>query len=342
MRSAPAYPQIRKKWGMIDLKRETIYLAGGCFWGTEHYMKSLPGVLATRVGYAFGKKEGESRSLPETVTYEEVCAHSGHAETVEVVFDADSIPLSEILREYAYTIDPTAIGRQGMDIGIQYRTGIYSLTEGQRQAAAAFLAELQKEYTRPIMVENLPLLQFIPAEEYHQAYLEKHPGGYCHIDFRKIARKKQRVVDPTQYRAKTTAELRECLSPIQFAVTQQNATEPPFANEFWDTDARGLYVDITTGEPLFSSRDKFPSACGWPAFARPLDPNALTEYDDLSLGMTRTEVRSRVGNAHLGHVFDDGPAKLGGLRYCINSAALRFIPEAEMEAAGYGAFLRFL
>lgn len=324
------------------MERETIYLAGGCFWGTEHYMKALPGVLSTRVGYALGKKEGESRKLPESVTYAEVCAHSGHAETVEVIFDADVLPLPEILREYAYTIDPTTLGRQGMDIGIQYRTGIYSLTEEQRRTAAAFLAELQKEYEQPVMVENLPLLQFIPAEEYHQDYLEKNPGGYCHIDFAKIAKRKQRIVRPEQYRAKTITELKECLTPMQFAVTQQNATEPPFENEFWKTARRGLYVDITTGEPLFSSKDKFPSACGWPAFAKPIDPNTVAEYDDLSFGMVRTEVRSRVGNAHLGHVFGDGPTELGGLRYCINSASLRFIPEEEMEEAGYGAFLRFL
>lgn len=324
------------------MKQETIYLAGGCFWGTEHYLKTITGVLSTRAGYAIGKKEGWNPELRETVSYEEVCRHSGHAETVKVVFDADTISLKEILREYAYTIDPTSLGRQGMDIGIQYRTGIYSLTEEQRQIAADFLQELQGEYDAPIMVENLPLLQFLPAEEYHQDYLEKNPGGYCHINFARIAKLKQRVVDPNQYQAKPLAELKATLTPMQYAVTQQNATEPPFENAFWNTKREGLYVDITSGEPLFSSRDKFPSACGWPAFAKPIDPNTVKEYDDLSFGMIRTEVRSRVGNAHLGHVFGDGPEELGGLRYCINSASLRFIPKEDMEREGYGDFLRFL
>lgn len=324
------------------MKQETIYLAGGCFWGTEHYMKTIAGVLSTRAGYALGKKEGWNPELMETVSYEEVCRHSGHAETVEVVFDADTISLKEILREYAYTIDPTSLGRQGMDIGIQYRTGIYSLTEEQRQIAADFLRELQGEYDAPIMMENLPLLQFLPAEEYHQDYLEKNPGGYCHINFAKIAKLKQQVVDPKKYQPKPLAELKATLTPMQYAVTQQNATEPPFENAFWNTKREGLYVDITSGEPLFSSKDKFPSACGWPAFAKPLDPNVVQEYDDLSFGMIRTEVRSRVGNAHLGHVFGDGPKELGGLRYCINSASLRFIPKEDMEREGYGDFLRFL
>lgn len=324
------------------MKKETIYLAGGCFWGTEHYFKMLDGVLETQTGYALGEKPLWNPPLKETVTYEEVCNHSGHAETVEVVFDADVISLKEILKEYAYTIDPTSLGRQGMDIGIQYRTGIYSLSEEHRQIAAEFLAELQKDYDRPIMVENLPLLQFIPAEEYHQDYLEKNPRGYCHIDFTKIAKLKQRVVDPQKYTKKSTAELKEELTPLQYAVTQENATEPPFLNEYWDRDEEGIYVDITTGEPLFSSRDKFPSACGWPAFSKPLDPNTVKEYDDLSFDMIRTEVRSRVGNAHLGHVFDDGPAELGGMRYCINSASLRFIPKKDMEQAGYADFLPFI
>ena len=324
------------------MEQETIYLAGGCFWGTEKYMEQIPGVLSTRVGYALGKKEGIEQKRRDSLSYEEVCAHSGHAETVEVFFDRDKISLEEILKEYFYTIDPTSLGRQGADIGIQYRTGIYTVNPAQDPVVAATLTELQKQYDRPVMVEHLPLFQFLPAEEYHQKYLTKHPGGYCHINFAKIAKEKARCVDPADYRAMTKEELREKLTPLQYAVTQENETEPPFYNEYWQTEEPGLYVDITSGEPLFSSRDKFLSACGWPAFSKPLDPNAVTEYDDLFHDMIRTEVRSRVGNAHLGHVFDDGPMASGGLRYCINSASLRFIPEKDMEKEGYGAFLPFL
>ncbi len=173
------------------MKKETIYLAGGCFWGTEHYLKAVPGVLETKTGYALGEKPLWNPPLRETVTYEEVCNRSGHAETVEVIFDADVLSLEELLTEYCYTIDPTSLGRQGMDVGIQYRTGIYSLNDEQKAAAAAFLTELQKDYKQPIMIENLPLRQFIPAEEWHQDYLEKNPGGYCHINFARIAEMKK-------------------------------------------------------------------------------------------------------------------------------------------------------
>lgn len=324
------------------MKKETIYLAGGCFWGTQQYLDTIEGVLATKVGYVMGEKEGYPQKLWDTVTYEEVCHGSGHAEAVEVVFDRDVLSLSELLTEFYYTIDPTSLGRQGMDVGVQYRTGIYSLTQEQREEAAVSLSALQKNYTAPVVVENLPLLQFIPAEEYHQKYLEKHPTGYCHINYEKIAKEKARCVDPADYRVMTKEEMEKNLTELQYLVTQRNATEPPFDNPFWNRMQDGIYVDITSGEPMFSSRDKFMSPCGWPSFAKPIDPNAVREFDDLSLNMIRTEVRSRVGNAHLGHVFPDGPMERGGLRYCINSAALRFIPKEEMEQEGYGAFLRFL
>jgi len=322
--------------------QETIYLAGGCFWGTEQYMESIEGVISTRVGYALGKKEGREIKLPETVTYEEVCRGVGHAETVEVIFDPQIISLSQVLREYAYTVDPTSMGRQGMDIGVQYRTGIYYTNQTQEPIIAAFLKELQQEFEHPIVVENLPLLQFIEAEDYHQKYLTKNPGGYCHINYEKIAKQKQRIINENNYPKPEKSVLKKNLTPLQFAVTQENETEPPFFNDYWETKEEGIYVDITTGEPLFTSKDKFQSSCGWPAFAKPLDPNTVLEYDDITHNMIRTEVRRRSGNAHLGHVFNDGPKELGGLRYCINSAALRFIPKKDMEQEGYGEFLPFL
>lgn len=318
----------------MEQTRNEIYLAGGCFWGTEKYLQQLPGVLETEVGYANGNK-------PE-VTYEEVCRGSGHAEVVRVRYASDQISLETLLSEYYLTIDPTSLGRQGMDIGPQYRTGIYYVEESQRAVILQSIQKLQESYDRPIAIEVKPLAHFCPAEEYHQKYLDKNPGGYCHIDFKKIEKEKKRIVPPEQYQKPDKAQLQERLTPLQFAVTQENATEPPFQNPYWDVEEPGLYVDITTGEPLFSSADKFQSGCGWPSFAKAIDPNTVVEYDDLSHNMIRTEVRSRVGNAHLGHVFLDGPKELGGMRYCINSAAVRFIPKSQMEAAGYGAYLPYI
>ena len=316
------------------MQKEKIYLAGGCFWGTQKYLQSLDGVLQTTVGYANGDTEKTS--------YEAVCHGSGHAEAVEVVFDSDVISLLELLEEFYETIDPTSLYRQGMDMGIQYRTGVYYVEQKQKEVIAQSLKQLQKQYQQPIVIENLPLKHFCVAEEYHQNYLVKNPNGYCHINFEKIANKKKRVVDEKKYHKPDKKTLQNLLTPLEFAVTQQNATEPPFQNAYWNTKEEGIYVDITTGEPLFSSADKYQSGCGWPSFTKAIDPNTIKEYDDLSFGMIRTEVRSRCGNAHLGHVFTDGPQEKGGLRYCINSASLRFIPKKDMEREGYGEFSKFL
>ncbi len=324
------------------MNKETIYLAGGCFWGTQQYLDTIEGVLQTTVGYAMGNHKRTLQLVTKTVSYEDVCRGSGHTEAVEVIFDRDVISLMDLLKEFFYSIDPLSFGRQGMDIGMQYRTGIYSLTTEQRADAAVALVHLQKQYVEPVVVENMPLLQFVPAEEYHQKYLEKHPDGYCHIDYKKIEREKARCVSPRNYTAMTKEEMKEKLTDLQYQVTQRNATEPPFNNAFWNTKREGIYVDITSGEPLFSSRDKFLSSCGWPSFSKPIDPNTIREFDDLSFDMMRTEVRSRVGNAHLGHVFPDGPEETGGMRYCINSASLRFIPKEDMEEQGYGDFLQFV
>jgi peptide methionine sulfoxide reductase msrA/msrB len=312
-----------------------IYLAGGCFWGTEKYLSMIRGVLSTQVGYANGKTENP--------TYEEVChTNTGHAETVHVVYDPAILSLEFLLELYYDTINPVSVNRQGGDIGTQYRTGIYYVNEEDLPVIEHSIAKLQKKYSKPIAIEVEPLHNFYPAEEYHQKYLDKNPGGYCHIPRAKFEKAKIAVVSPAAYKAPDTSELREKLTATQYEVTQNSATEPPFHNEYWDFFKPGIYVDITTGEPLFASSDKFESGCGWPSFSKPIDPNVIREKQDTSFGMHRTEVRSRVGNAHLGHVFNDGPRVSGGLRYCINSASLRFIPKEEMEKEGYGYLLDIL
>jgi peptide methionine sulfoxide reductase msrA/msrB len=247
--------------------------------------------------------------------------------------------LEFLLDLYYEAINPVSLNRQGGDVGRQYRTGIYYTDKADLPVIERSLARLQKQYDRPIAIEVRPLLNYSPAEEYHQRYLDKNPGGYCHIGPAQFKKASQATVNPADYPAPDTDTLRNTLTPMQYEVTQNSATEPPFQNEFDHEFRPGIYVDITTGEPLFTSSDKFDSGCGWPSFAKPLDPNVVREHEDTTHGMLRTEVKSRSGSAHLGHVFPDGPKELGGLRYCINSAALRFIPKEEMEREGYGAFL---
>jgi len=309
-----------------------IYLAGGCFWGMEKYIASIHGVISTQVGYANGNTEHP--------TYEEVCHnHTGHAETVQIDYNPAIVPLTFLLELYYSVIDPLSVNRQGGDHGTQYRTGIYYDNDADRSVIDTSIANLQRKYKSPIAIEVKPLENFSPAEEYHQKYLDKNPGGYCHIHREKFEDAAKAIVNPADYATPEPETLRKALTPMQYEVTQHNATEPPFQNEFHDKFRPGIYVDITSGEPLFASADKFESGCGWPSFSKPIDPNVLREKSDLSIGRVRTEVRSRVGDAHLGHVFEDGPKASGGLRYCINSAALRFIPKADMEREGYGALL---
>ena len=322
-------------------KVDTIYFAGGCFWGTEHFFKQIDGVTDTEVGYA--------NSIIPHPTYREVCTGQTQAvEGVRVVYDTAKINLSYLIRLYLMTIDPTSVNRQGNDAGTQYRTGIYYTTADQQRTA---IAELDKEagrHSRPLAVEIKPLINFYSAEEFHQDYLDKNPGGYCHINPKlfEVARNAGRPiaagVDAGKYSRPSDSELRSHLNDIQYAVTQQNATEAPFSNEYFDEKRPGIYVDITTGEPLFLSSDKFDSGCGWPSFSRPVCPDVIKVKNDSSHGMERTEVRSRVGDAHLGHVFVDGPVDRGGLRYCINSASLRFIPLDNMAKEGYEKYIPYI
>lgn len=311
-----------------------IYLAGGCFWGMEKYIALIQGVKETQVGYANGAYENP--------TYEQVCReNTGHAETVRVVYEPSIVSLPFLLELYFEAIDPTSLNRQGGDIGTQYRTGIYYTDAADLPVIQRSLSQLQARVKQPVAIEVKPMEQFSLAEEYHQNYLEKNPNGYCHIGSAAFQRAAKAGASAAPYVAPAQKELQKALTPEQLAVTQNAATEPPFHNAYWNTFEPGIYVDITTGQPLFASSDKFDAGCGWPSFTRPIAEDALEEHTDTSHGMVRTEVKSRFGHAHLGHVFDDGPEE-GGLRYCMNSAALRFIPKSEMEKSGYGAYLKFV
>lgn len=304
--------------------RGEIYLAGGCFWGVEGYFKKIPGVIDTSVGYANGKTDD--------TTYEKI-GKTDHSETVKITYDQDQISLQDILEYYFRIIDPTSINKQGNDAGRQYRTGIYYTDENDRLIIDEIIRQVQEKYKEKIAVEVEPLKNFVLAEDYHQDYLDKNPGGYCHINI-SLAEKplESKKID------KNKKELKEKLTDEQYKVTQENATERAFSSKYYDFDEPGIYVDVVTGEPLFSSRDKYDAGCGWPSFTKPIDAG-INYKSDKTHGMERVEVRSKKGDSHLGHVFNDGPKDKGGARYCINGAALRFIPLSKMEKEGYGAYI---
>ena len=330
MRNLPENPNKNIKFDQSKLKE--IWLAGGCFWGVEAYIARIYGVYDTVSGYANGKTENPS--------YEDVCRkNTGHAETVYVKYDPRIVTLEEILYFYFKVIDPTILNRQGNDTGEQYRTGIYYKEPSDFEVIINVIAQEQKKYGKPILTEVLPLNNFYKAEDYHQDYLEKNPGGYCHIDFNALNEPFPVKVDAALYNKPDDNVLKKKLSEEQYNVTQKSFTERPFSNQYWDNHKKGIYVDIVTGEPLFVSSDKFDSGCGWPSFTKPIDPETLKYSEDKTYpNRIRTEVRSRAGDSHMGHVFEDGPVEKGGLRYCINSAAIKFIPENEMGKLGYGKF----
>lgn len=319
-----------QEWEDASRLRE-IFFAGGCFWGVESYFSQVPGVRSATVGYANGDIANSS--------YQEVCTgKTGHAETVHLVYDPNQVSLQTLTEHFFLIINPLTLNRQGNDSGSQYRSGVYYTDEGDLEVLQQVMDAEQEKYTAPIQTELLPLRCYYLAEDYHQDYLEKNPGGYCHIDFSSLA-DFPRLEQSSAYSRPSDREIRSMLTEEQYRVTQENATERPFSGEYDQLFEPGIYVDVVTGEPLFLSADKYDAGCGWPSFSRPIDADAVVESSDTSYGMNRTEVRSRIGDSHLGHVFSDGPAALGGMRYCINSASLRFVPYDEMEKEGYGDLL---
>lgn len=319
-----------KSVNYTDVNLNEIWLAGGCFWGIEAYMARIYGVADVTSGYANGKTENPS--------YEEVIGGSGHAETVQVTYDPDRVSLEQLLTYFFRVVDPTSVNKQGNDRGSQYRSGIYYKNPEDLDMIKKVIDQVQANYEKDIVTEVLPLDGYYLAEEYHQDYLEKNPNGYCHVDFKNLD-KEVIIIDESKYKKPSDEELKKKLTDIQYRVTQLDDTERAFTNKYWDNKEAGIYVDVATGEPLFTSLDKYDSGCGWPSFTKPIVDEVVHYEEDTKFNMVRTEVRSRAGDSHLGHVFDDGPVDKGGKRYCINSASIQFIPQDEMEEAGYGYLL---
>lgn len=309
-----------------------IYLAGGCFWGLEELMQSIPGVTGATSGYANGS--GEAEANYETVSGRQTTFR----ETVRVEYDPGQVSLDALLFAYFHVIDPTVENRQAYDTGPQYQTGVYYTNENAKETVER-IAAIEAGREDVFVVEIGPLYNFYPAEEYHQDYLDKNPNGYCHIPTQEIKLLSGLKIDPGDYRKPDEEAIRAKLSSLQYRVTRENDTEKPFDNEYWNFFEEGIYVDIVTGEPLFTSMQKYESSCGWPSFFEPIEAPVIVEREDISFGRSRIEVRSRAGDSHLGHVFKNDPESPNGVRYCINSAALRFVAIERMEAEGYGYLL---